>query len=241
MARVQDLINGALRRIGVLAEGEVPPFDQSNDALIALNDLVDQWAGEKLQVYTETRTVSTLTASQASFTVGPSGNINIVRPMFIRHVNYQDTSQSPTYEYQLPPLLTEDAYARITMKSQTSTLPQVAYYNPTFPLGTLIPWPIPTSATLQWVLYHSTAVPVFAALTTTVSLPPGYNRMMRSNLAIEIAPEYGKQPDAALIRTAVDSMAAVKRSNKRLMDLSFEAAALVQNRVGMGGYSIWQG
>ena len=242
MATVNDIITGSLRRLGVLAEGEVPSFDQANDALIALNDLVDQWKAEKLQVYTETRTIATLTASQASFTVGTGGNINIDRPVFIRHVNFVDTSQDPDYEYQLPPLLTEDAYARIGMKAQTSTIPQVAYYNPTFPLGTLIPWPIPTSATLQWAMYHSAAIAEFAALTTTVSLPPGYKRMLRSNLAIEIAPDYGKEPDGALVKAAVESMATVKRANRRLLDLSSDPAALIQSgRYASGSYSIYQG
>jgi len=237
MATVQvDVINPALRRLGILAEGEMPSYDQANDALSALNDLIDTWAGDKLQVYTETRTTATLTPSQASFTVGTGGNINIVRPMFIRHVNFQDTSQSPTMEFQMPPLLTEDAYAKITLKSLTSTLPQVAYWNPTYPLGTLIPYPIPTSATLQWVLYHSTAVPQFAALTTAVSLPPGYRRMMVTNLALELAPDYGKEPAQSLIRSAMESLGTVKRNNKRVMDMSIDAGALVQNRGSKYGY-----
>jgi hypothetical protein len=241
VATVNDVISRALRRLGVLAEGEVPTYDQANDALGDLNNLLDQWQAEKLQAYTETRTIATLTASQASFTVGAGGNINIARPVFIRHVNFVDTAMDPDMEFQLPQLLTEDAYARITLKAQTSNYPQVAYYNPTYPLGTLIPWPIPTSATLQWAMYHSAPVAQFAALTTTVSLPPGYQRMLVSNLAIEIAPDYGIQPPPGLIMAASDSKAAVKRANLRLMDMAMDAGALVQYRGGRYSYSIYQG
>ena len=240
MATVRDLVTAALREIGVLGAAEVATYDDANDGLTTLNRLVDQWAAERLQVYTETRTTATLTANQASFTVGTGGNINIARPVFIRHVNFIDTSTDPDTEYQLPPLLTEDAWAAIRLKAQTATLPQVAYYNPTYPTGTLWPWPIPTSATLQWVLYHSSAIAQFAGLTTAVSLPPGYERMIVKGLALELLPSYGRQPDAMLIEQARDAKGVVKRSNKRTLDMSVEAGALVQGG-RRGAFDIYQG
>ena len=41
-----DQINRALRLVGVLAEGETPSAETSQDALIALNQMIDSWSTE---------------------------------------------------------------------------------------------------------------------------------------------------------------------------------------------------
>ncbi len=46
-----DQINGALRLIGMLAEGEVPSAATSQDALTALNQMIDSWNTERLSVF----------------------------------------------------------------------------------------------------------------------------------------------------------------------------------------------
>jgi hypothetical protein len=46
-----DQINRALRLLGVLAEGETPSADMSNDALTALNQMIDSWNTERLSVF----------------------------------------------------------------------------------------------------------------------------------------------------------------------------------------------
>lgn len=237
MATCGDLIAAALKDIGVLAAGETSTAEEAEDARLALNRLLDQWAAEKLTIHAVTRTTATLTANQASFTVGPGGNINIVRPVFFEKVKYIDTSTSPTTEHSLGEPLTEEAWAAVPQKALTGTLPSAVYYSPTFPLGTLYPLPIPTSATLQWAVYHWAAVTSFAALTTTVSLPPAYERALVKNLALEILPSYpGRQLDQLLLKQAQDSFTVLKRSNTRLSDLSFDRGALVG---GGGGYSIY--
>jgi len=46
-----DQINGALRLIGQLAEGETPSAATSADALTALNQMLDSWSAERLSVF----------------------------------------------------------------------------------------------------------------------------------------------------------------------------------------------
>jgi hypothetical protein len=237
MARTtaRDLIEASLRELGVLAEGETASAAGADDALDALNALIDQWAAEKLTIYAVTRTTATLTASQTSFTVGSGGNINIARPVHIERIGFIDTSTTPDTEYPLESL-TEDAWANIRLKAQTAEFPQVYYYSPTFPTGTLYPWPIPTNASLQWAVYHWAALSELSGLTTAFSLPPAYERMIVKQLAVDLAPSYEKEPSGTLVRQAQDAMAVVKRANKRLEDLSFDPATLTNRR--WGGYSI---
>ena len=81
---------------------------------------------------------------------------------------------------------------------------------------------MPTSSTLQGALYAPVAVTELA-LSDTLSLPPGYRRFMRDTLAVELSPEYQVEPAQALVMSAIESKADIKRANIRLMDLSVDA------------------
>lgn len=236
---VNDIITQSLRALGVIASNEVPSADDSFDALSALNRLLDQWKMERLNIYTITRTTWSIVSGTQDYTLGTGGTINVMRPVFLDHVNYQDTSLSPTQEYLLQPL-TDDAWSNVPQKALTSTRPTCWYYNPTYTtgFGTISVWPVPTSTTLQGVLYAPAAVDEFTAVTSVVSLPPGYRRMLVSNLALELAPEYQREVHPGLVAASQDSKSAVKRANKRLMDLSVDAAALIQGRDRSFFYSI---
>lgn len=239
MATAGDLINASLREIGVLAGGETPPADDSTDARTALNRLINQWSAEGLKLFTVTRTTWTITANDGQYTVGASADVNVSRPAIINRVGFIDTSTSPDTEYPLRKL-TEDSWANVSLKAQTSTFPEVFYYNPTYPPGTLDLWPVPTSTTLSGVLYAPAVLTEFSGLTTSVSLPNGYERMIVKNLALDLCPSYGKQPSPLLLQQARDATATVQRMNYRLSDLSLDPAALVGVDQG-GRYDINRG
>lgn len=237
---VLDVITYALQDLGVLDGSETSPA--ANDAafgLVRLNRLLDQWAAESLFIYTVTRTTWTLIASQGTYSVGSGGDVNRVRPVFIQNVNFVDTSMDPDLEMPLS-RLTNDAYAAIPQKALTSTYPTSWFYNPTFPAGAITFWPIPTSSTLQGAFYAGTATPRFTAGSDSFTLPPGYERMIVTNLAVEMAPSYlppGTPISPALIQAAIDSKAAVQRANIKLADMAIDPGALPQRRVGV--YSIF--
>lgn len=233
---VADAITAALQRLGVLTATEDPSGNDQALAFARFNSLLDQWAAERLLIYTITRTTATLTANQASFSVGSGGDINIVRPVFIDHINYIDSATSPVVEYPLA-LLTDDDWSRISIKSLTAYLPDAAYYNPTFSTarGTLYPWPIPEATTLSWAIYASTAVPEFTATSDTLSLPPGYRRFIETNLAVELAPDFEVEPHKALLRAAAESKAVVKAANLRINAMAMDSGALI----GTGRSSGW--
>jgi hypothetical protein len=241
VATVLDLVTASLQHLGVLQAGETPSSEDAAFALSRLNELLDQWATERLTIYQITRTTWTITSGDGSYTVGAGGDVNVARPIYLDHVNYiQDTTATTPLELQLQPL-DPDAYSKIPQKTLTAVYPTCWYYNPTYPLGTLELWPVPTSAVLQGVLYHPTAVTQFAAIATTVTLPPGYFRCLVTNLGVEMAPAFGAPLNPVLIQAASDSKAAIKRANTRLMDLSVDAGALIQGRNRTFFYSIISG
>ena len=163
--------------------------------------------------------------------------INCARPtgpLAIDNVGFQDTSVSPTIEYNLGPVLTEDAYAGIAQKGLDSVYPQAVYYNPTYTsgLGLIYLWPIPSSLTLEGVIYTLVPVSEFTAISDTIALPPGYRRFMRTNLAKELASAFDSPLTIDIQQAAMESKADVKRANERLMDLSSGVAGLIFGGAG---------
>ena len=83
MATAGDIINGSLRLIGQLAEGETPSSETSQDALNALNQMIDSWNTERLAVFSTIDQVETWPPGQRYRTFGPTGDIVGSRPILI--------------------------------------------------------------------------------------------------------------------------------------------------------------
>ena len=225
MSDVRDISTDALRELAVLATGETASDDDATYAMTALNRLVDQWAAERLMIYTVTRTTFTIAASTQDYSVGSGSTIDVIRPVRIDHVTFSD-SAGGGQEIPLTGPITDDAWAALPLKSETGAYPSLCYYNPTFSTGTLSLWPIPTSSTLTGVLYAPQQVAEFTSLSQAISLPPGYRRLLTKNLAVELAPSYEKEPSASLLRQAMDSKMVVQRANAPRMDMSLDPAVL---------------
>jgi hypothetical protein len=221
---VLDLLTGALAELNVADATTVLGSDDSAFALRIFNDYLDGLAVEQLSIYSVTRVTWTLTPSVATYTIGVGATINVARPVSpqaIAQIGYQIANVSPVNEFALP-LLTEPAYAAWSLKGMTSAYPTAFYYNPTFGTtgyGTISPLPIPTAAGLQGVIYVNAPVTEFAAPGDTVSLPPGYRRFLRLNLALELASAYQVAIPPGLEARAHDARADVKRANSRLDDM----------------------
>lgn len=229
MSTVLDLITDAMTEIGVKAAGEVPEAADANDGLRSLNRMVNAWKAEKVFIYTNTATTKAITPNDGTYTVGIGGDINVLRPLHLTSVNISDAVTTPPYEMSLR-MMTDQDWAEVRIKTQTAYRPQAAYYNLTYPLATLELWPVPTSSTLSIVLYAPEAVAEFTGLSQTVSLPPGYERMIVKNLALEIAPQYSVTPTPQLERQAQDALAVVLRANKNLEEQRFDPGAMMRRR-----------
>ena len=231
---VADLLTAALKRINVIQAGEVPTADDQADAFLRLNDLMDAWQTERLTIPFSLATTFTIVSGTRDYTVGTGGTVNVLRPTGLTAVHFLDNTFTPAVERNLP-VLSDAAWYAIPFKTLTNTLPTYAYYNPTYAagLGTLSLWMVPTSSSLQGVVYAPSAVPTFTSVTDTILLPPGYRRFIRDNLAVELAPEWGAQVSPALVQSAVESKAAIKVINVRQMDCSTpDVAALFGGLTG---------
>lgn len=205
-----DQITGALRLIGMLAEGESASSDTANDALTALNQMIDSWSTERLSVYNTQDQVFTWPQDQITQTLGPTGDFIGNRPVQISDSTYfRDPSTNVSFGVKI---INQTQYNGIAVKTVSSTYPQVLWVNPEVPNIVLTVYPKPTRA-VEWhfVSVHELHQP--ATLTTELSFPPGYLRAFRYNLAMEIAAEFGVEPSPQVKRIAMSSKRNIKRIN----------------------------
>jgi hypothetical protein len=195
--------------LGVIASGATPSGNQLADGLTAINGMLESWRTKKLYAYAEVNSSLTLVSSQQSYSVGVGGNLNITRP-----VQFEDAYITQSNVDSPVRLIDQMTWDSIPDKTVTSPIVQYAFYNPTMTgsLGTLLVYPTPNAANvlhlISWIVLDS-----LSAVGDTVLLPPGYDRAISSNLAIELAPEYRIDPSENLKAIARESKAAIKGMN----------------------------
>jgi len=205
-----DIINGSLRLLGVLAEGETPSAETSQDALRAMDQMVDSWNTERLSVFATQDQVFTWPAGILNRTLGPSGDFVGNRPILLNDATYfKDPSTGVSYGIKM---INQQQYDGIAVKTVSSTFPQVIFTNMTYPDIEMFIYPRPTRA-LEWHFISVEELTQPATLDTVLTFPPGYLRAFRYNLACELAPEFGVEPSPQVQRIAMTSKRNLKRIN----------------------------
>jgi len=205
-----DQINGALRLLGVLAEGETPSAATSQDALNALNQMIDSWNTERLAVFSTQDQVFSWLPGLISRTLGPTGDFVGNRPILLDDSTYfKDPASGISYGIKI---INQQQYDGIAVKTVTSTYPQVIWINMSYPDIEMYVYPVPTKV-LEWHFVSVEELTQPATIATTLAFPPGYLRAFRYNLACEMAPEFGVEPSPTVSRIAMASKRNLKRIN----------------------------
>lgn len=205
----RDLVSASMRLLGVLASGETATAQEATDGLSALNRMIDSWSVEGLMIHAVTaESPLTLTPGVGSVTLGPLGDITD-RPVAIERAVIRDGSVDS------PPMraFTLDEYVAIPDKSVQSDQPYAFFDDGGSPQRTLSLYPVPASAK-QLVIFTKRALKNLD-LDTVIDFPPGYERALVFNGALEMAPEFSRAVPEAVAINAVESKANVKRANKR--------------------------
>ena len=209
-ATAGEIIKGALRLIGQLAEGEEPSAETMQDSITAINQMIQSWDIERLSVFSTQDQVFTWPANIASRTIGPTGDFVGNRPIEVDDATYfKDPSSGLSFGIKL---INQQQYDGIAMKTVTSTYPQVIWVNNTFPDMEMTVYPVPTRA-LEWHIISVEQLTEVSSVATNMYFPPGYLRAFRYNLAMELAPEFGVEPSPQVQRIAMSSKRNLKRVN----------------------------
>lgn len=220
-----DLITGALRKIGQYAPGEAIDTQDANDALDALNGMLDLWSLQHLAVYNQVETVQTISGAQA--TIGAGQQFNIERPYRIVRA-YSRIASGTAVDFPCE-VVSLDKYTSIALKSQPGPWPKMVFFNGGWPTGTLNFWPVPSS-----VEFHLWTDQVFTALNLAdqVNLPRGYFLGLQYNLAELLCAEYGMGVPPDIKRFAKEFRDILKANNATPMAEAKIDPALRSSRGG---------
>ena len=203
---VLDLIKASLRVLGILAAGETPDAQQSTDARQALNLMLGEWDNDGFLTLREQQNFS-VSSGTASYSIGDGETWDGNKPLKILVAYLRD---SDGYDHPLT-IINEKEYMEIYDKDSEGR-PTRLFYQPAETTGTVYLYPEPDDAYTIYLLNHKEFTE-YTALTTTISLPSGYLNALKFNLAVEIAPEYEREPSQWVISQATKKLAAIKSTN----------------------------
>lgn len=191
----------AMFQAGVLGQDQATGAADADVQLVLrrLNRMLDSWSNERLMIYTVPRVTLPLVTNQATYTMSP-------RPVAIDtvYVSYAGV------DYPLEQI-DNITYASIGIKT-IAAIPQYVYIENGFPDMTLTVFPVPSAAMVANIdVRQVLSGPI--AVGTTLAMPPGYEKAIVDNLAVDICPSFEREPTPAMLKAAQDSRAVLKTNN----------------------------
>ena len=214
------VIQDALLEIGVLASGEVASAAMANDALRALNRLMDILSnGQSFAFYANT--VSRALTGEASFTIGPvTGDVVTARPIKIETATV--VRQGITYPVSV---LDNQKWDAISYKGAGGANTSGIYYEAQVPNGIVNLWPLASGCTLNMRVVNQ--VGVFPDLTTDLLLPPGYEEALVKCLAVALFPQYpAGQLSLLTQRAAKRALSYINKTNNVIPTMQIDSVLL---------------
>ena len=235
MTTANALISRALRLIGVLGQGRrTLTANEADDGLMALNSLMDSFSIDNLMIYQTLEENFPLVVGTASYSIGSGGTFNTTRPVKITNAFIRDASNN---DYPVE-IVDNFAYDSVPLKTVTSRS-RYLYYDAIYPLAYIRLLYVPAYAETLYINSWK-QLQQFTDGTTALSLPPGYERLITYNLAVELHGEYRGDPlMPEVVAIAKESKAAVKKLNAQLPVADVSESMMV--RAGRGKRNIYTG
>lgn len=226
MAQAIKIIEGALKRIGVLAAGESPTGEDVRDAFDALGTLLDSWSTESLTIYRTDEIAHALTGAM-SYTIGPGADIDVQRPISVYSAFVRDSGGFDTPVW----VVGDDKFDGIHSKVMAGR-PEYLRYLPSMPAGRIDLWPNSgVGLTLHLRVGMQFDQPILPG--DVLGLPPGYRRALELALAVELCDIYQRDVTQSLLALAVEAKANIMRANIKIETALFDPA-LTQRPGGFG-------
>lgn len=211
---ITTLITSSLRKIGVVASGEVPDVNELYDTLAALQSMLRSWSAAKINVFATAEDTLTLVVGTGSYTWGTGGNINSARPHSVTYAYILDSAGTSH-----PVSVKTEAWYKALAVKTTSARPYGLFLHPLFPLAYLYLYPVPDAAETLYLgsLKPFTETSSFDALESTLAMPVEYEEAIIYNLAVRMAPEFGKTIPAevaVIAKSSYDRLITLNAANQ---------------------------
>ena len=180
----QRVIRMAYRDAGITQEGDEPNGEQYADGMVRLNDLANLWQTQGLKLWLINDLSVPLVAGQATYTLSPTGDVVMVKPLRVIQAYYMDTSN---IRRPLNPLSWEE-WTRLSQINQSGQLNSYFVDKQQSSLKVSF-WELPDSvaATGTAHLIIQQQATQMVSLTDTTAFPMEWSMALRWGLADDLA------------------------------------------------------
>jgi len=208
MTTAREIVKKSLQKLGALVKSESPSADEANDGFSSLNQLLESWSNDSATIPSRAWETFTLVSGQSTYTMGSGQTFNTTRPTNIIQAYVRIGGVDNDVD-----IINDTAYNEIPFKALTG-VPQFLNYDNANPADNLRIYPVPASGYQLFILSEK-PLTSFTTLDTVITLPPGWERALIYNLALELAPEYGVEPDPSIAAIAAKSLGLVRLATVR--------------------------
>ena len=178
-----QLIDSALRKLGVLAEGQTPSTQNYADGSMALNTVISQLRAIGMPLWA--RSEYTFTPTTNTYTIGTGMTLSTPFPVKLLQAFRTDTGAKIPLE-----IVAREDFNILPTSSNGS--PIKINYQPFVNYGTISLWPTPTSTNTATVtLVYQRPYQYFTTSTETMDFPEEWYTAIIYHLAVRLAPEWG--------------------------------------------------
>jgi hypothetical protein len=184
------IINGALRMVGALNQGDTASASQISEALEALNLLVKAYAAKGLSLWTTRETSVTPVLSTATYLIGNGQATDTAKPLKITQAYLHNSTTNVDTPMRV---ITRDEYTRLGNKESTGQPIQV-WYEPLRDYGTLHVFPVPDAYTVANCvirIINQKTFEDFDVVGDAPDFPQEWYEVLKYGLASRLAGEYG--------------------------------------------------
>lgn len=187
-----QIIESALRKLGVLAEGQTPSAQNYTDGAMALNTVISQLRAIGMPLWA--RTEHTFTPTTGTYTIGTGMTLNVPFPVKLLQAFRTDSNANIPME-----LVAREDFNILPTSSSGS--PIKLTYQPFVNYGVVKLWPTPASTNTSTVtLVYQRSFQYFTTSSETLDFPEEWYNAIIYNLAVRLAPEWGVPlPDRQLL------------------------------------------
>lgn len=177
-----QLIESALRKLGVLAEGQTPSTQNYADGMMALNTVIAQLRAVGMPLWA--RSEYTFTPTVSAYTIGVGQTLDTPHPIkMLQAFRTESNAKIPLElvareEYNILPI----SYGK----------PLKLNYRPAINGGVISLWPYPSASdTAAVTVVYTRPFQYFTTSTETLDFPEEWYNAVIYHLAVRLAPEWG--------------------------------------------------
>lgn len=238
---VRTIIVSAFNELQLYAPGEDIANVDIAKGFQSLNIMLDSWSNESLSTFCILEQSILLTPPTALYTIGPGGtgidtSKGGQRPLRIIEGPGAAYIQDTNYNNYNVDVITRAEWNMIGNRTINSNIPNCIFYDPQFPLGQLNVFPEPNIGyTLFFDSYSQLAR--MPSIDVDIDLPPGYEKALQHNLAIELSSSYPiAKLSAQTVALAREAKANIKRTNSKILLSVYDPELITK---ATGSYNIY--